>query len=457
MRRPFALGIVAGVLVLAGPALALRLDGTIATVAGTGIAGRTGDGGPAVAAEIGHPRGIAVAADGGYAFAEPFNATIRRIAADGTVTSVAGTGVAGYAGDGGPASTAELNLPHGVALTTSGGLLIADTLNQRIRLVSPDGSISTVVGNGSAGFAGDGGPASAAQVDTPRGIAALADGGFLIADTGNQRIRRVFADGTITTVAGSGVRGFSGDGGLATAAGLANPFGVTPVRDGGLLVADTGNDRVRRVAPDGTITTVAGSDTRGFGGDDGPATAAALNQPHAVAVLPDGGFLVADTVNNRVRRVWPDGRITTVAGTGTPGSSGDGGEAADAELNQPKAVAVMPGGQGFLVGDSANNRVRLVSLDLRTPLSVRVIGPPLRARTGTSAVVRYTLSLPATVWLEVRRRERLVLRVRASGVAGANALRFGRRLRPGVYRLMLTAMPGDGRRSSAGSSLRVTA
>ena len=456
-RRWIGLAGVIAVVVLAGPAAAVDLDGTISTVAGTGIAGWTGDGGPATAAEIGHPRGIALQPDGGLAFAEPFNATVRRVLPDGTITTAAGTGVPGFSGDGGPAVAAQLNLPHGVAATNSGGLLIADTLNHRIRLVTPDGTMSTVAGTGVPGFTGDGGPATAAEIDTPRGIASLVDGGFAIADTNNHRIRRVLPDGSVTTVAGTGGHGFSGDGGPATAAELSSPFGVGPDRDGSLLVADTGNNRIRRVAPDGTIATVAGSGVRGFSGDGGPATAAALDQPHAVAGLPGGGFLIADTGNNRVRRVWPDGQITTVVGTGAAGFSGDGGRALQAQVDEPKAIAVLPTGQGFFVADSVNNRIRFALLGPRTPLTVRLLGPPVKTHLGTNAVLRFTLTTPATVRLEVRRGARLVLAIKARRPAGSNVLAFGRRLRVGSYRLVLTASAGDGRTVRAGSSLQVAA
>ncbi len=235
VRRTITLAaVVAGALVAAGMVAGHRTAvPSIVTVAGTGVAGRTGDSGPALQAEIGHPRGIALASDGGYVFTEPFNQTVRRVSPDGTITTIAGTGQAGFSGDAGPATQAALDQPHGVAFTPSGGLLVADALNHRVRLISSDGTISTVAGTGVVGFSGDGGPATAAEIDGPRGIAALPDGGFLIPDTDNQRIRRVWPDGTITTVAGDGTRGFSGDGGPATAADLASPFAAVPTADGG--------------------------------------------------------------------------------------------------------------------------------------------------------------------------------------------------------------------------------
>jgi hypothetical protein len=428
---------------------------TIETIAGSGVEGRTGDGGPALQAEIGHPRGIALAPGGGYVFAEPFNDTLRRVWPDGTITTIAGTGLGGYSGDGGPATLAELDQPHGIAFTPSGGLLVADALNHRVRLIAPDGTISTVAGTGVAGFSGDGGPATQAEIDSPRGIAALPDGGFLIPDTDNQRIRRVWPDGRITTVAGDGTRGFAGDGGPATAAELASPFGVSPLPDGGFLIADAGNDRIRLVAPDGTISTVAGDGTRGYSGDGDVATSASLAGPHAVAAIPGGGFLIADTLDDRIRLVDADGTITTVAGTGVEGFSGDGGPASGAELDLPKALAVLPDLSGFLVGDSQNNRIRQVSLDLRPPLTLRLGPSRLVIRTGRTALLRYTVSLDAAVSLEVRRGGRLVVTARARVTAGDHALSFGRRLRPGMLAVILNATAADGRSARAKATLVV--
>ncbi len=456
MKRLAAAALAA--LCVAGPALAARAaapEPVIATIAGTGQNSSNGDLGPAAAAAVGHPRGLAIAPDGGYVIAEPFLGAIRRVSPDGTITTIAGIGRAGFSGDG-LAVLAELNLPHDVAFAKDGGVLVDDTLNQRIRLISTDGSIRTVVGTGVRGFAGDGGPATGAEIDSPRGIASAPDGSLLIADTSNQRIRRVSPDGTITTVAGSGARGFAGDGGPATAAALSNPFAVAPVPDGGFLIADTANDRVRRVWADGTITTVAGNGERGFSGDGGPATGASLDQPYDVAALPDGGFLIADTGNDRIRRVLPDGTITTVAGDGQAGFAGDGGPPAAAELDQPKAIAVLPDALGFLVADSANNRVRLVRLDVRAPFTITFAGGPIRVRAAARPVVRYTVSIDAVVTVEVRRRSLALLRSVARASAGANRLVL-RRLKVGTYRVVLAARAPDGRTATTSMPLRVVA
>ncbi|MDQ3145621.1 MAG: hypothetical protein M3R01_01595, partial [Actinomycetota bacterium] len=289
--------------------------GSISTVAGTGNAGYSGNGGPATAADLNLPRGIDDLADGSFLVAEANNDVVRRVWPDGRITRVAGTGTAGYSGDGGSATSARLNFVHSVSVTPDGGFLIADTSNDRIRYVSPAGIISTVAGNGVGGFSGDGGPATAARLADPRSVAALPDGGFLIPDTNNRRVRRVSPSGVITTVAGTGALGSDGDGGPATSASLGLPFSVSPAADGGFYVADNGSHRIRHVSAGGKITRVAGT-TSGFSGDGGAATAAKINGPHNVQALPGGGFLISDRGNHRVRRVDSSGTITSIVGTG---------------------------------------------------------------------------------------------------------------------------------------------
>jgi sugar lactone lactonase YvrE len=261
-------------------------------------------------------------------------------AADGTITTLAGT-TAGYAGDGGPAAAAQLSGPQGVATAPDGATLIADTRNNAVRRVSPSGLITTIAG-GSQGAGGDNGPAVDAELDAPSDVAVLGDGSVLIADAGNHRIRRIAPGGIITTIAGS-TRGLSGDGGLAIAARMDSPRGLAPLPEGGFLFADTGNGRVRRVAPNGAITTVAGT-VPGFAGDGGPAVAARLNAPGGVTLTGDGGYLIADTGNGRVRRVLPDGVITT----------------ATAGLAGPTDAAPLSNG-GVLVSDGGSDRIRRMS------------------------------------------------------------------------------------------------
>ena len=236
------------------------------------------------------------------------------------------------------------------------------------------------------------------------------------------------------------------------AAALDEPFGVAPLPGGGFLVV-CGN-RVRKVSAGGSITTVAGTGAAGFAGDGGPATLAKLDQPHNVAVLADGGFLIADAGNARVRRVSPSGTITTVTGNGVVGYAGDGGPAVDAELDMPKAVAVLRDASGFLVGDAENDRVRVVTTDLRAPLVLRVPAS-VTAKHGKQARLPITLSDRAAVTLDVLRGKRVVLRVRVTRTAGKSTIAFGRALSPATYALKLTAAAGDGRRAAATSRLVV--
>jgi hypothetical protein len=338
---------------------ALAAPGDISTLAGTS-SGFAGDGGPAIAARLDAPTDVALTPDGGFLVGDPGNYRVRKVRADGTIVTVAGNGSPGYLGDNGRATEAQLGDPFGVAATSDGGFLIADEVYHAVRKVRPDGTIVTVAGMlNQSGYAGDNGPATSAKLYYPRGIAETADGGFLIADTYNDRIRKVFANGTIETVAGNGTAGYGGDGGPAIAAQLDMPYGVAPTPDGGFLIADTVNDRIRRVRPDGTIVTVAGAGAAGLTGDGGLATSALLNTPEGVAPTADGGFLIADSGNDRVRRVSPAGAITTLAGT-TRGFSGDGGPAAAAQLAAPTAIALTAGG-GALIADHANSRIRAIA------------------------------------------------------------------------------------------------
>jgi hypothetical protein len=367
---------------------------TIQTVAGSGNGGFGGDGGPATAALLTSPSDVASLGGGAYLVADTSNHRVRRVDAAGTITTVAGAGpvvgaTGGFAGDGLAATdpAVRLNQPRGVSpLPTGGGFLIADTGNNRIRRVD-DGVITTVAGSGRPGFGGDGDGAQIAQLNQPGGVAALADGGFLIADTGNNRIRRVSSNGLITTVAGTGPAAFTGDGAAATAAALNAPARVAALAGGGFLIADTGNNRIRRVDVDGTIRTVVGSSSvAGFGGDGGPAARALLNGPEGVAALADGSIAVADSTNERVRLVGTDGTIRTLAGTGTIGLSGDGGDPALAQLSHPRAVA--QDGSRLLIADSFNHRVRAVTRVVTTrptadpldPTPPPGISPPVLGR-----------------------------------------------------------------------------
>ncbi len=354
-RRRLLLLVLLTVAVLV-PAGALGVSGTdtITTIAGTGNPGYSGDGGQATSAELNYPEGVAVDTAGNVYVGDDDNNAIRRIS-NGIVTTIAGTGAAGYSGDGGQATSAQLRRPNGVAVDGSGDVYVADTYNHVIRKIA-NGVITTIAGTGAPGYSGDGGQATSAELDYPYGVAVDGSGNVYIADYLNNRIRKV-ANGIISTIAGNGTPGYSGDGGQATSAQLRNPFDVAVDNSENVYIADTGNNVIRRVG-NGIISTVAGTGTAGFSGDGGPATAAQLNLPEYVALDSAGNLYISDTGNHRIRKV-ANGVISTLAGTGTLGFSGDGGPASAAQLYYPTGAAVD--GQGSLyLADEYNQRLRKI-------------------------------------------------------------------------------------------------
>ncbi len=328
-------------------------NGVITTVAGNGTYGFSGDNGPATSAQLFLPSGVAVDSSGNLYIADSNNNRIRKVS-NGVITTVAGNGTYGFSGDNGPATSAELYNPEGVAVDSAGSLYIADTINNRIRKVS-SGVITTVAGNGTAGFSGDNIPATSAEFGSPSGLAVDSVGNLYIAD--GDRIRKV-SNGVITTVVGNGTSGLSGDNGPAISAELGSASGVAVDSAGNLYIADYANFRIRRVS-NGVIATIAGSGTTSFSGDNGPAASAQLYDPAGVAADSAGNLYIADSFNNRVRRV-SNGVITTVAGNGTPGFSGDNGPASNAQLSDPFGVAVDAAGSLY-IADTGNNRIRKVS------------------------------------------------------------------------------------------------
>ncbi len=412
--------------------------GNISTFAGNGTAGYTGDGGQATAAQLNGPTGVTTDPAGNIYVADTGNNVVRRISTGGVITTFAGNGNPGYSGDGVPATTTALNQPQGVIWDAGGNLDIADTNNQRVRRVSPDGTIATVAGNGLAEYSGDNvggtgivtssgdnGPATQAPVVLPTDVAADQAGNLYVADFGNSKIRIVSSGGIITTLignqdgvpeedgqaaasirlngptglavdssgtvyftegsvgtgsglvqgdymvwkvsggifssfAGTGLQSYSGDGGAAASAQFNKPSGIAIDGAGNIYIADTLNHRIRKMTPGGSIATVAGTGVAGFSGDANTATNAQLNGPSGVAVDFAGTIYIADTNNNRVRVVTPDGTIYTLAGNGNAGFFGDGGMAINGALHAPQGVAVD--GQGnFYIADTLDHRVRKVT------------------------------------------------------------------------------------------------
>ena len=305
------------------------VTGLITTVAGNGMQGFSGDNGPAIAASLDSPQGLALDAANHLYLSDTHNHRIRKLdLSTGILTTVAGVGVPGFAGDNARATAAQLNLPTALALDAFGNLYVADTANHRIRRIDAGtGLITTVAGIGVQGFSGDNGPATSASIDSPTGLAVSASALYL-ADTHNHRIRKLnLSTGILTTVVGTGVPGFSGDSALATVAAIALPHGLTADSSGNLYLADTANHRVRRIdANTGVITTVAGTGTQAFSGDNGPAIAASLDTPRALALTPASLLTLADSGNQRIRQFnappAASPKIRTIAGPGvlTPGT-----------------------------------------------------------------------------------------------------------------------------------------
>lgn len=362
---------------LAAAAAFPQSQGIITTVVGTGTPGFSGDGGPAVRAQIdlGIPEDptleeyahIAVDAQGNLYLPDQFNNRVRKVTLDGIIRTIVGTGDYGFAGNNVPALEAVLGYPTAVMVDAAGNLYICDQDNNRVRRVDRNGIISTFAGNGDHGWSGNGGLATLAALDYPAGLFADAAGNVYIADTHNNQIRKVAPNGIITAVAGDGEHAYGGDGGSALRASLDYPAAIVRDAQGNLYIADQHNSRIRRVSPDGVITTVAGTGEEGFSGDGGPAANAMLAYPADVALDAQGNLYIADQRNNRVRRVDRNGIITTVVGNGIHGYSGDGGPPLQAALDYPGGLAFDPQGNLYIT-DQHNYRIRKV-----------VFNPPLLA------------------------------------------------------------------------------
>jgi sugar lactone lactonase YvrE len=327
---------------------------------------------PSVAALLWSPEGLAFGADGTLYASDCVGGRIYRVDAAGTVTVFAGTGVSSPAGGLSPegvlATEADLHCPMGLAFDPAGNLLVVDHANNRIRSIGPDGLINTMVGSGPIGtstddgdLSGDGGPAIAAALQEPTAIAFDGAGNLYIADRDNHAIRRVDPSGTITTVAGSGERGFAGDDGLAIDAELSRPQGVAVDVAGNIYISDSDNHRIRKVDPSGVITTIAGTGEPGYSGDGGPAIDAMIVDPY-VLVVDAGGNLLVSGSGNVIRMIDATGIISTVAGTGESGLSGDGGAAVEAQLSFPTGLVFDAAGNLY-IGEVGNHRIRIVHPD----------------------------------------------------------------------------------------------
>jgi RHS repeat-associated protein len=340
----------------------------INTIAGTGASGFSGDGGPASQAQLNTPVGVAFGQDGSLYVSDANNERIRKIDRNGIITTIAGTGLAGFSGDGGPASQAQLSTPASLSIGPDGSIYFYDADNNRVRRITPDGIIHTVAGTGNAGFSGDGGPATQAQIASACFIKVGPDGSLYILEPNSQRVRRVDPSGIIRTIAGTGSQGFSGDGAPAVQAQLAFPTGLAVGHDGSLYIADGLNRRVRKVDRNGIITTYAGGGNPTTGnGDGGPATQArfqffaGFSVGVDIDIGPDSSIYVNEKGLGDVRRIGPDGIVSTVAGTAnTTGFAGDGGPATAAQLHDNPFLAVGPDGS-LIINDQGNDRLRRVA------------------------------------------------------------------------------------------------
>src|SRR5436190_1922681 len=388
--RIYAISALLALTVFAGRALAQV--NVISTAAGTGSGGYSGDGGAATAAQLNAPFGIAVDSAGNFYIAEWINHRVRKVDTSGRITTVAGIGVGGYGGDGGPATEAALNSPEGVAVDAAGNIYIADSFNNRIRKVDTSGVITTIAGNGSPQYTGEG-VATQVSLNDPSGVAADNSGNLYIADNSSHRIRKLdLSSGIISTIAGTGIGGFGGDGGPASAAQVFNPTHLATDQAGNLYIADYNNHRIRKIsAGTGIITTVAGSATPdnhgGYSGDGGPATSAQFNNPAGVAIDAAGNLYIADAQNKRVRKVDTSGIVSTIAGGGT---NGDGCNSETAALKFPIDVALTPDGTHIYIADYSDNRIRLITTGENISLPKLTSISPTSGAVGRSYQVTLT-------------------------------------------------------------------
>ncbi|MBE2290479.1 MAG: T9SS type A sorting domain-containing protein [Chitinophagaceae bacterium] len=330
----------------------------ITTVAGNGICGYSGDFLLATAAKIATPVDVVKDAAGNLYFAEKFNHVIRKVSSAGIITTYAGTGTSGYSGDGGQATAANIQTPHGIYIDKFGNMYIAGG-GARVRKIDPSGTISTFAGNGTTVVSGDGGPATAAGVGAISAICADTAGNILLA--GNYCIRKVDGSGIISTIAGTGTIGFGGDGGPATTAQFSFIDEMVSDKDNNLFLTDGGNERIRKISGNGIMTTIAGNGIQGYAGDGGPATAAQLRTPHGVDVDSCGNVYISDYTNQVIRIVNTSGNIYRLAGNSTAGFSGDNGPATAAQMDRPVNI-FLDKEHNLFFSDQNNCRIRKIAL-----------------------------------------------------------------------------------------------
>lgn len=337
---------------------------TITTIAGNGTVGYSGNGGAAVNALISHPNQLVFDQAGNLFIAEDYNHVIRKIDVLGNISTVAGNGTLGFSGDGFAATSAQLDRPCGIAVDATGNLYIADADNDRIRKVDNAGIISTIAGTGTNGFSGDGFAATSADIGFPSCIIVDAFGNvFFASQNGGYCVRKINTSGIISTIAGTGVSGYNGDGILAVNAQLTSPAAIYLDAAGNLFIGDFAGMRVRKVNTSGIISTIAGNGSAGSGGDGGPATNSQLFYPYGVAVDGAGNVFICESGNNKIRRIDSAGQISTFAGVGglLGGYSGNGGPAVLAQLNHPSAVT-LDGAGNVYIGDYENNAIRKITV-----------------------------------------------------------------------------------------------
>lgn len=358
----------------------------ISTIAGTGVGSYTGDGGPAINATFSEPQGVALDNTGNVYVVDEDDNVIRKINLSGIIHTIIGTGGIGYSGDGGPATLAKLNSPGGACIDRKGNIYIADSYNDAVRKVNTAGIIYTVAGQGTiSGFGGDGGPATLAYLNFPEQVAVDIIGNLYIADAGNNRIRKVDTNGIITTIAGTGAAAFSGDGGPATAACLSYPTGIiVDTTTSNIYIGDANNNVVRKIDTNGIITTIAGTGVIGYSGDGALATLATLNKPQGLTIDTAGTVYVSDGGNNVIRKINTSGIISTYVGSGIGGYGGDGGPAFLAKIFDPPGITVDITGNLY-IAEYYNSRVRKVSF-CPAPLNFSVNGT-FTICTGDSAIL----------------------------------------------------------------------